>query len=93
MIDVHQYDNADVERAAGSQRRGRVYDEQPAPQQESADEEEDDEEEAEWLRSVQGNDDLTSVQGMQAGGLVLDANQLRGEQSAAKKSLKANVGA
>lgn len=61
----------------------------PAAQQ-SGDEEED-EEEAAWLRSVEG-DNLTDVQGMQAGGLVLDVNQLRGEQSAAKKSLKANAG-
>lgn len=92
MIDVHQHDPTEADRAAGSQRRSRVYDEVEAQPFGSDEEDEDEEEdEAAWLESVQG-DDLANVQGMQAGGLVLDVNQLRGEHSAAKKSLKANVG-
>lgn len=95
MIDVHHPDAADfVPSAAGSQRLSRApYDsaELQKKEQNAGEDDEEDEEEAAWLESLQG-DNLTSVQGMQAGGLVLDVNQLRDEPSAAKKSLKARVG-
>lgn len=90
MIDVNQHDAAELERAAGSQRRSRMYDNAPERQSEGEGDEEEDEEEEAWLQSVQA-DNAVDVRAMQAGGLVLDANQLRGEQSAAKKSLKSNV--
>lgn len=94
MVDVHHPDAGELGPGRGSQRSTRprddAEDEQAEDEEDEVDEEED-EAEAAWLQSVQA-DNLTAVQGMQAGGLVLDAGQLREEPSAAKRSLKARVG-
>lgn len=95
MIDVHHPDAADfVPSTTGSQRLARApYDwaELQKKGQDAEEDEEEDEEETAWLESVQAGN-MTDVQVMNAGGLVLDVNQLRDEPSAAKKSLKAKVG-
>lgn len=95
MIDVHHPDAAELGDHAGSQRFPRAKNDsqsgEPNEESNEGEDEEEDEEEAAWLQSVQ-EDNLTDVHGMQTGGLVMDVNQLRGEQSAAKKSLKANAG-
>lgn len=91
MIDVHHPDAAELRYNAGSQRSRAHGDTRGEHAEDEQNEDEEDEEEAAWLESVQAGN-LTDVQGVQNGGLVLDASQLRGEHSAAKKSLKANVG-
>lgn len=90
MIDVHQADAAEVGAATGSQRFSRSEVDHQQTEDANDEDEEEDEEEAAWLQSVQ-SDNMADVQGMQAGGLVLDVGELRGGDSAARKSLKANT--
>lgn len=90
MIDVHHPEAAELGPNASVRGLPHQHTGTEREQGGSEDEEEDDDEEAEWLRSVEA-DNKTSVQGMEASGLVLDMGQLRDEPSAAKKSLRAKV--
>lgn len=80
MIDVLHPSTSDVNHHSGSKT------------QPSRIEDDGDDEEAAWLQSVQaaGANDLTAVQGLQSGDLVMDISQLREEPTpaAAKRSSK-----
>lgn len=91
MIDVHHPEAAELGPNASMRSASHQHNDAERDQRESEDDEEEDDEEAEWLRNVEA-DNRTSVQGMEASGLVLDMGRLRDEPSAAKKSLKARVG-
>ena len=96
MIDVLHPGTADASHHftnTGSQRKTH---EEEGPKNKPGDTEEaDEDEEATWLQSIQstGVGNVTSLEGLKSGGLVMDMSQLRDEPTStpAKRSLKSNL--
>lgn len=94
MIDVSHSGTSELSHHFAHGGSQRFHHADGAPKQPDNPEEElVEDEEAAWLQSIQGAgaDNMTTVQGLQSGGLVLDIGTLRDDPSAAKRSLKANL--